>query len=376
MAAKKEQLDFDKFYFVMRNSGADIKNLHAVMVEAKASNSDEEFVVNSEKVSKQYETTDKQLLKGLGELEIWSGENPNPAGLVINTTSQLQSQWAFATVVWDKYSRNLTRSNYDVFFEGIEPHLKNLVDLCVVTTVPKQVAVSLKQKAVGDRLSMEEEFADEVIEDRTLTRAFLKARKSSGDFEAIFDLDRLTVVKVDRSKWATVQPFLWITVAAIAPIFLMWFFKERAGELFPKDMANIKLSRVIAYGALALLGGSIHFFIDLVKARNITTDTTFTQKLDWIRTYWIKVVTSVVIIWVVLLVFLWSQDGESLSKLSALTVILVGYTADSVIDTFIGRFELQAKPISDRLLEIGKEKEEKAKEVAQGAAAHGAGAVS
>jgi hypothetical protein len=242
--------------------------------------------------------------------------------------------------LWAAYCRSWDARATGGSTAGLRADLRACILEIAFITVPARVNQNLETLRVGGRMSFYDEFADE-LPDREMAGQILEwMSRHPKTVEGVVDLAGGTVVRADSRTWrqfaspgmVLVLGALMVLIASQSRHWMGWLDLPAKPELRGGDFVR---GILVAYA-----GAVLHIGIAALKQQRTASATdarTFTalgNVLTWIHVNESALLFYAFIVPVTAGVFLVIQG-----KVAVASVFFVGYAIDSVLDTFVERFE-------------------------------------
>jgi hypothetical protein len=231
--------------------------------------------------------------------------------------------------------------------------VREVVVATAMITIPPRLAEFLDEARVGQTLTFKSMFENELPDEADRTEIIRRIAEAPADMPGVIDVDTASVVVISRNIWRRRRSYL-LEANALLGGGLVTFLVIAAsrglyatGDIFhPADVATAQALRSLGNLLLIFAGGALlHFVIDLVKARQGTAGAPRWVVLDdwllWMHAREVKVLGSIAALWFVFGGLMAINTGP---LPDALTVLLAGYSFDSLADVVIKRFDSFATP--------------------------------
>lgn len=260
-------------------------------------------------------------------------EDPALASWCSDSVIRIDNLWAAYCRGWDARAEG-----------GATTDLRGDLRACILEiaflTVPARVNQNLETLRVGGRLSFYDEFADELPDHAMASQILEWMSRHPKTVEGVVDLAGGTVVRADPRplrQWASVGMVLalgtlMVLIASQSRHWMGWLDLAAKPELRGGDFVR---GILVAYA-----GAVLHIGIAALKqqrtasANGARTFTALGNVLTWIHVNESALLFYSFVVPVTAGVFLVVQG-----KVSVASVFFVGYAIDSVLDTFVERFE-------------------------------------
>jgi hypothetical protein len=275
-------------------------------------------------------------------------QDPELASRCSDSVIRIDNLWAAYCRGWDGRPAG-----------GATAELRTDLRACILEiaflTVPARVNQDLDTLRVGGRMSFYDEFADELPDRDMATEILVWMSRHPKTVEGVIDLAGGTVVRADPRAWRQFLSAgmvlalggLMVLIASQSTHWLDWLDLPARAELRGAEFVRGVL---VAYG-----GAVLHIGIAALKqqrsasANGARTFTALGNVLMWVHVNESALLFYTFVVPVTAGVFLVIQG-----KLVVASVFFIGYAIDSVLDTFVERFEKVAPKQSEVVITAAK----------------------
>jgi hypothetical protein len=305
----------------------------ARLVEAYTGASDADRPTREDELSQVVSTERAGITQRLEAADELLEADPALASPYSDAVTRIGNQWATFLRCWD---RRVEHGNTAELQEGLRACVLEIAFL----TVPPRANQNIGQLRVGGRMNFYDEFKDELPDRDMQTKILEWMSRHPKSVEGVIDLAGGTIVRADPRPWRRALSVLMVlTLGTLLELaagqsmhWQSWLDlpvrPELRGGEFVRGVA-------IAYG-----GALLHIAIAALKQQRTASATgarTFTalgNVLIWIHVNESALLFYTLVVPVTAVVFMVLQG-----KLVVASLFFVGYAIDSLLDTFVERFE-------------------------------------
>jgi hypothetical protein len=197
--------------------------------------------------------------------------------------------------------------------------------------VPPRLNENLTAVRIGGALDFCAEFKDEVLDDAQSTEILRWIYAHPSAVAGVVDKEKGVVYKASARRVVQALTVLCVLVAACAAVALP-FLRGVAGleeDLVPKIADDATLARAVAWG---LAGALVHILVAAVKderraSREGTDPPTLGNWVLWVHVRYLSVLLAIAGV-----VFAVLATAQLTGDVEVLTMLAVGYSADSILD--------------------------------------------
>ena len=263
-----------------------------------------------------------------------------------NVTS-IRLNWARAKDLWPAAD-----ASFDVIdhrLNDISPKLDQIVYQCCTLTLSPRVNDVLENLRTGQALDFDFEFGSELpIDPQLRNRLFLElAQQGAVLSSGVVDVNEQVIYKAaasrQKQRYSAVRLVLCVILGAIVV----------PGAIVLAKQADLGLFRsLIREYVLIFAGAGAHIAINALKIARSQTRPGFQAINDWIL--WlhvreVKVFWGIAYVWLGCVLLAMTAGVDDLKMYSA---FFAGYSIDSIVEVFLGRFESAIKTNTDNLTSV------------------------
>ncbi len=272
---------------------------------------------------------DKRLAAAGALLE----EHPELAADYSDSLTRIENQWAAFLRGWDTRTENGSTT-------AMRADLRACVLEIAFLTVPPRANRNITTLRVGGRMSFYDEFKDELLDHEMQVEILEWMSRHPKSVEGVIDLAGGTIVRADPRPWRRVASV--VMVLALGGLLLLVASQSAHWQAWLDLPVRAELSgaEFVRGIAIAYAGAILHIAIAALKQQRTASATgarTFTalgNVLMWIHVNESALLFYTLIVPVTATAFLVLQG-----KLVVASLFFVGFAIDSVLDTFVERFE-------------------------------------
>jgi hypothetical protein len=320
-----------------RDIRVDVQDLIEVLDQIDAASEETDEGVRNKKLQiahvvaqQRYEQSRPQIETRLGTIEEVLNSDPDVNERLSDAFERVGNKWERTMAAWPgahgtKFAEMPDKSRI------VRPHLEDIIFLIALVTIPERLNQHLNQLHTGQTLDFRAEFEDELPDDSTRSRILRYLAAHPRVVKGIVDTENFTV---QRSAQTTRERFVGIfaiLLAALLPYGLMIldrYFPTFDERFFLED----QVGAVLDIYTFVLIGAVAHFVVSLIKDRQARQTLVLGQQVDWLNTRTGAIIASIVALWVV------AYGSWRLLGPNRETAFFLGYSVDSFVDLFLGRF--------------------------------------
>ena len=219
-------------------------------------------------------------------------------------------------------------------------------------TMPLRLSQHLLGTHPGQTVSFKSLFEDELPNEADRREVLRRIAEAPATVAGVVDVEAGTIIAVSPDRGRRRLSYLWEAtallgggvVAFLAVAFIRGFITVTGGVRVPDAAAVASLSSLAALLVVFGAGAAFHLLVDLLKAQQGAVGSPQWVGLDnwllWLHAREIKVISSVVALWVVFgAVLILNPGGVPGGLPDATTGFFAGYSFDSLADIVIKRFD-------------------------------------
>ena len=239
--------------------------------------------------------------------------------------TRLQNHWD------DAYGEWLRCDGSRASYQAVRDPLAEMVLEGSYVAVPPRLNENLTAVRIGGALDFCAEFKDEVLDDAQSTEILRWIYAHPSAVAGVVDKEKGVVYKASARRVVQALTVLCVLVAACAAVALP-FLRGVAGleeDLVPKIADDATLARAVAWG---LAGALVHILVAAVKderraSREGTDPPTLGNWVLWVHVRYLSVLLAIAGV-----VFAVLATAQLTGDVEVLTMLAVGYSADSILD--------------------------------------------
>jgi hypothetical protein len=260
-----------------------------------------------------------------------------------DSETRLTNLWRDAERRWHEPNRTVAT------FRATDQILNELVLEAAYVSIPPRLDENLEDYRIGGALNFEKEFGDEVnAEQRAAILEWLNSHARS--VAGIVDVTRGVVFKAHKSAFVRGMSYASILVVAAIGVALPYLRDEFNLQdlLVPKIASDGDLAHAVGLGLLGLV---IHVLVSGFKeVRRAASEHTAAPSLgSWLLDLHVRYLAATAAVAAVVIAVMFA--AQSSGKTDPLTMLAVGYGADSIMDALLPKALSQ---LSSRTEIVGK----------------------
>ncbi len=291
----------------------------------------------------------QQIGATIGAIEAWLSDPANTTVYAFELT-EIQNEWDRVTFIWPTGDDAWPRKGADAIAAPILDRLDRLIEKCAYITLAPRIQQHLRTIRPGRYKDFAQIAAGETVDEEMNKRLLARFASSPLAFDGLFDVERQRIARLDRSFAARIPAFAAILATFLVPLGLTWLaYRSRDDiELARTIFGNNSYGAFLGYASMAFLGFIIHLLLKARTAKNPDgTRMGAAEALDWVALNSASLCWSVLGVWVAVVIArtgLFEIEGQ-------MAALIVGYSADSIVDMFTGKFTTYATTTRDAALE-------------------------
>lgn len=291
--------------------------------------SEEIFEYNREKISKCFES-----------LRMLLNESPEIYDYVGDEITKIECYWERVYCFWPHLPLDIDKINLDELFNNLDK-VDSLLDEIIFhaskITIPHRISHHLESLRIGQPLDFHETFEDELpkYEERVKVLRYINSHPKI--VEGVVDVDNGKIYHASPNIRRRYMSFAVIGGVILLGGILVFVFSNMGSWLNLKDWpVTFSFTELIVAYFFILIGAFVHIGVEGVKQYRANQGQTFLAIENWLLWIHIKevpIIMSIISLWIGFfgLALLLQNVGWQ-------TAFFVGYSIDSFVDLFIGRF--------------------------------------
>jgi len=215
-------------------------------------------------------------------------------------------------------------------------------------TMPLRLSQHLQGALPGQTISFKSLFEDELPDQVDRKEILRRIAEAPATVDGVVDVEGGTVIAISPSRRRRRQSYLWEmaallvggVIAFFAVAFIRNFIAVSNGVHVPDAAAAASLNQLVVLLVVFSAGAGFHLAVDVVKAQQGAVGSPQWAGLDnwllWLHAREMKVISSIVALWVVFGAVLILAPG---GLPDGPTAFFAGYSFDSLFDVVIKRFD-------------------------------------
>lgn len=326
---------------VLREVSANLKHVRqdiaAVGAQAagRENASDDKFAEAAGLLFKVWSREKQEIDQGLANISTWKATPQNTTTFAFEL-AEIQNVWDRVCDRWPA-DNSWTRENAAALADSLISHIDELIEKCALITLTPRIQEHLRTIRPGRYKTFSSITRGETVDQEMDKRLLARFAESPELFDGLIDVEHMRIARLERGFKAKAPALLIILGAFLLPIVLSipaYSYREEipyAQDVFGSD----GYAPFLVYIALAFVGAWGHVVLKARTAENRDgTRPGAEEGLDWLALNYTSVCWSIVAVWLATVI----ARSDVLGMDGQLSGLVVGYSADSIVDSFTGKF--------------------------------------